>query len=133
MNNYELEIPNAFKKMLKICIATGIGLFVLFSIFKNATVGHFSLALIFFLIGLLGSIWANSWRVYVTEETIKTRFIFKRSHQFLFSEIDRGEIGLQKELKLFSNGKKIMTIDPKVVNYSKLIKTLKLKNIPIEK
>jgi len=133
MDNYELELPNALKKMLKANIATGIGLFVFFSIFKGATIGHFSLALIFFLFGLLGFIWANSWRVYVTEETIKTRFIFKRSHLFLFNQIDRGEIGLQKELRLFSNGKKIMTIDPKVVNYSKFIKTLKIKNIPIEK
>lgn len=56
----------------------------------------------------------------------------KKRKTLTFSQIEKVEIDTHKNLRLFSSGKKIITIDCYTTNYSLFIKDLKSKGLQIE-
>ena len=137
MNNYELSISTFFKNACKLWVLAGMLLLIFFgsSIFfkqGNVTIGHFCIATLFLVGGFLMLIGANRWKIYVTEKEIAIQFILKKRKTLTFNQIEKVEIDAHKNLRLFSNGKKIITIDCYTLNYSLFIKDLKSKGLQIE-
>lgn len=136
MDNYELKMPEMLKKVFKVLMLVGIVLALLFTIVSLSNEDDYwsivVFGLIIMLIGFLIVLWATKWRIYITKETITTKYIVKKSRTFALADIDRAVIGLQNELKIFSNGRKIMTIDRLVINHHKFMATLEARGIPVE-
>lgn len=136
MDNYELKMPEMLKKVFKALMLVGIVLALLFTIVSLSNEDDYwsivVFGLIIMLIGFLIVLWATKWRIYITKETITTKYIVKKSRTFALADIDRAVIGLQNELKIFSNGRKIMTIDRLVINHHKFMATLEARGIPVE-
>lgn len=136
MDNYELKMPEMLKKVFKVLMLVGIVLALLFTIVSLSNEDDYwsivVFGLIIMLIGFLIVLWATKWRIYITKDTITTKYIVKKSRTFALADIDRAVIGLQNELKIFSNGRKIMTIDRLVINHHKFMATLEARGIPVE-
>lgn len=136
MDNYELKMPKMLKKVFNVLMIVGIVLALLFTIVSLSNEDDYWSIVVFGLIimfvGFLIVLWATKWRIYITKDTITTKYIVKKSRTFALVDIDRAVIGLQNELKIFSNGRKIMTIDRLVINHHKFMATLEARGIPVE-
>ncbi|MGC6767730.1 DUF6560 family protein [Enterococcus sp. LJL51] len=136
MRSYELTIPYGLILVLKMMIYCGLGFFILFLLFKlfgnqSATYGHLYFFLIFALIGFVGMLAAKRWRIYVKNEEITIRYSVKKERRLTFADIDYASMGLKHELSLFSNGKKMVTIDRLTVNREQFLEDLKERQIKI--
>lgn len=126
---YVVKMPKALKYTYMALFLLGLFLFCVFFVFKileNPTVtnGHLWMCLGIMAIGLLGVFWASKWKIAVNGNRMEIQRLFRKNVILQISEIERVEIGKKNQMLLYSNGKKLITIDCLTDNYERLEKTL---------
>lgn len=127
---YVVKIPDALSYVYLAFFLMGLLLFAIFLFFKlkgnsSITTGNFVFALIISSIGLLVMIWASKWHIVVNNGTLEIYRMFHKTTTVQASQLDHVEIGKKSELILYSDGKKLITIDCLCDNYDLLAEDLK--------
>ena len=121
---YDIKLPGA---LVGLCVAW----FVVGAIFTTimlisskytdtVTNGHYYLGLTFIIVGLIGFIFCQNWKVTVSEKNIIHTSVFGITKEYSKDDITDAKLGNKKELVIrFKNGE--LTIDPATTNYFRLV------------
>ena len=129
---YAVRIPSALKYVYMAMFMLGIGLFLIFLVFKvsgneSVTMGHLYFSLVFAGIGLLVMIWASRWSILVKESKMELRRMFHKRAELFIQDIGKVEIGKKDAMILYDKvGRKLITIDGLSENYDRFARSLQL-------
>lgn len=126
---YVVEAPGLLKSVYMTMFLFGLFLYFFFLFHYsqgNPTVskGHLWFALIFAGIGLMVRIVSGSWKMTVQDGMMTIYRLFGRTRTISVAGLDEVEAGSKGQLVLRSGGKKILTLDPALVNFGRLVGTL---------
>ena len=125
-------VPSALKYVYMAMFMLGIGLFLIFLVFKvsgneSVTMGHLYFSLVFAGIGLLVMIWASRWSILVKESKMELRRMFHKRAELFIQDIGKVEIGKKDAMILYDKvGRKLITIDGLSENYDRFARSLQL-------
>lgn len=129
---YVVGVPSALKYVYMAMFMLGIGLFLIFLVFKvsgneSVTMGHLYFSLVFAGIGLLVMIWASRWSILVKESKMELRRMFHKRAELFIQDIGKVEIGKKDAMILYDKvGRKLITIDGLSENYDRFARSLQL-------
>ena len=129
---YIVTLPSALKYVYMAMFMLGIGLFLIFLVFKvsgneSVTMGHLYFSLVFAGIGLLVMIWASRWSILVKESKMELRRMFHKRAELFIQDIGKVEIGKKDAMILYDKvGRKLITIDGLSENYDRFARSLQL-------
>lgn len=129
---YVVRVPSALKYVYMAMFMLGIGLFLIFLVFKvsgneSVTMGHLYFSLVFAGIGLLVMIWASRWSILVKESKMELRRMFHKRAELFIQDIGKVEIGKKDAMILYDKvGRKLITIDGLSENYDRFARSLQL-------
>lgn len=129
---YVVGVPSALKYVYMAMFMMGIGLFLIFLVFKvsgneSVTMGHLYFSLVFAGIGLLVMIWASRWSILVKESKMELRRMFHKRAELFIQDIGKVEIGKKDAMILYDKvGRKLITIDGLSENYDRFARSLQL-------
>ena len=129
---YVVRVPSALKYVYMAMFMLGIGLFLIFLVFKvsgneSVTMGHLYFSLVFAGIGLLVMIWASRWSILVKESKMDLRRMFHKRAELFIQDIGKVEIGKKDAMILYDKvGRKLITIDGLSENYDRFARSLQL-------
>lgn len=129
---YVVGVPSALKYVYMAMFLLGIGLFLIFLVFKvsgneSVTMGHLYFSLVFAGIGLLVMIWASRWSILVKESKMELRRMFHKRAELFIQDIGKVEIGKKDAMILYDKvGRKLITIDGLSENYDRFARSLQL-------
>lgn len=116
VESYSITLPKALKNVYTAIFVFGIILAVVFSYcyfnqIANATKGHIVFAVVFATIGLIVMFICVRWRIDVDGDTFTVQYVLKPKKTIRFQDVDTVEIGSKGQLVIYSDGKKVQTID----------------------
>ena len=129
---YVVGVPSALKYVYMAMFLLGIGLFLIFLVFKvsgneSVTMGHLYFSLVFAGIGLFVIIWVSRWSILVKESKMELRRMFHKRAELFIQDIGKVEIGKKDAMILYDKvGGKLITIDGLSENYDRFARSLQL-------
>lgn len=132
--NYVVRIPAMLKHIYFALFAMGMLLFSVFLFFKikgneSITTGNFVTALVTCTIGLLVMTFAAKWHIVVKGDKITIYRLFGKAQTIRFADIDRAVEGSKGQIKIYKEGKRVITVDLLCDNYDLLCNSLILENV----
>lgn len=132
--NYVVRIPAMLKYVYFALFAMGMLLFFVFLFFKikgneSITTGNFVTALVICTIGLLVMTFAAKWHIVVKGDKITIYRLFGKAQTIRFADIDRAVEGSKGQIKIYKEGKRVITVDLLCDNYDLLCNSLILENV----
>lgn len=138
MEKYEVSCPEELRSTFDIILGagivfSGIATILYMNNIKGANKGHVVLGLLFVVIGLVGILYSRKWRIEVSEKQLKIHYFLKGVRTISIEEIEKAVVGKKSEIILYIKGKKLVTLDPLLINKYKLSEQLKRQGIPFNK